>query len=82
MDRVLCSEEILKREEWKQPFWVNFEYDVKSMDKTIEALFILHSSDSDSVLSGDLMKIKTAIREIYDYGANFMKESTRCSPKI
>lgn len=73
IDRVLCSEEILKRVEWRQPFWVNLEYDMKSIQKSLEALFIIHQSDSNPLIKEDLSKMRRASEELLVYAHDFMK---------
>ncbi len=75
IDRVLPSEEVLKRAEWKKPFWINVEHDVKSILKTVEALLILEQQSPLQGFKEDLLKIQSSGLEILKFSEEFINHS-------
>ena len=80
IDRVLSSEEILKRNEWKKPFWINIDYDLNSVLKSVEALHLINTSKNNVQMREDLLKIKGAGKEILAYSEDFLNHSFEDCP--
>jgi nitrogen-specific signal transduction histidine kinase len=80
VDRVLCSDEILKRQEWKEPFWINVEHDMKSIQKTVEGLLILNSGEEKGQIKTDLAKIQMAADEVLTYSKDFISHCSSQDP--
>ena len=72
IDRVLCSEEILQRQEWKQPFWIEIDHEMRSILKTVEALELLIP---EGLILNDLSKIATSVTEILKFSEDFIDHS-------
>ena len=76
VDRVLCSDEILKRHEWREPFQINVEHDIKSIQKTVEGLILLDSDPEKALIRSDLGKIESATAEVLAYTQDFISHCT------
>jgi len=72
IDRVFCSEEILQRQEWKKPFWIEIDMEMRSILKTVEALQPLISGD---LIQRDLSKIANSAQEILKFSEDFIDHS-------
>ncbi len=80
VDRVLSSDEILKRKEWREPFWINVEHDIKSIQKTVEGLMILNATPDGSLILSDLKKIEISAAEVLIYTKDFINHSMSLTP--
>ncbi len=72
IDRVFSSEEILQRQEWKKPFWIEIDQEMRSILKTVEALQLLISAE---VIQKDLSKIAASAKEILKFSEDFIDHS-------